>query len=102
MYQEIWNKLPLVAWKQQKRYKEVASKNGPKKKEEAEWRAEYLTDCSFDKANSTALSGESVQVFFKQSRLRHLPDTAKHLTVWWFYKPQFASKNHPRYDQLWS
>lgn len=36
MYQEIWNKLPLVAWKQQKRYKEVASKNGPKKKEEAE------------------------------------------------------------------
>lgn len=35
---------------------EVVAKNGPEKK--AEQGAEYLTDSSFDKANSTVLSGE--------------------------------------------
>lgn len=41
---------------------------------------------------------KDIQVFFKRNRLRRLPYAAKHLSVWWFYRPLFASKNHLRYN----
>lgn len=88
------------AWKHDKRsIRKLLLKMDQKKKKQQQNEKQNIWQIA-TLIRQTALSslGKYIQVFFKRNRLRCLPSTAKHLTVWWFYRPLFCIQIHPRYN----